>query len=326
MTRWMFAATVFLSMACAGDDPTDVLDRSTHIVDPADLTIVGTSESIATIVDLMPMGDDSVWVLNNTEPFLVQLSPEGSELRVQGRIGGGPGEFSWPSTLVRDPFSDTVWVYDTVLGQLIATDRSDDRPDVFALPPDSSGRVGMSSHEWLWLNNGGRVWLHASDEGVTYARPQFSSPWIHSLWSTEVVRAGWDGSLEHVAWTAEVVGDSSSRFPGAELLLPYPIWAACPDGSLAVYDPNGNTVRRFAEAGGPLESRALPAERRESVTTDRLFSAVFPGTFRNRQMTVVPERDVFYEMIRRSYEDRIDRFAAVFPEYAHMDCSEDNTL
>ncbi len=315
-----------LLVGCVNQDSSGTLLLEARSVGGADLHIVGTSDSVATIVDLMPLDDDSVWILNNTDPFLVRLSADGEEIEVQTRRGQGPGEFSWPSTLVRDGATDVIWVFDTTAGNLMSVEGGASGSETVAFPLDSGGVVRMSSYEWLWMNNGGRVWIRAFDDGFVFARPTFTSPWILSLWSTSVVRLGRDGSLETVLSTSDVVGDPSDRFPGASRFLPYPIWAACPDGSLALYDPNQNVVRRFSATGEPIVDHELPAERRVEITTDRIFDTVYPQILRNRAFPTGLDRDEVYLMIKRDYEDRADEFSAFFPEYADLDCAGGNTL
>ena len=176
------------------------------------------------------------------------------------------------------------------------------------------------------MNNGGRVWIRGSDDGLVFATAAFTSPWILSFWSTEIVRLHWDGRTEPLLSTAAVVGDPSTRFPGARRFLPYPLWAACSDGSLAVYDPNQNTVHRFTASGDSLGSHGLPPERRVAVNADRVFDTVYPGVLRNRLFGDPPERNVLYAMVKHDYERRVEEFSTVFPEYVDMACSGENTL
>jgi hypothetical protein len=62
------------------------------------------------------------------------------------------------------------------------------------------------------------------------------------------------------------------------------------------------------------------------MTAERVFTTVYPGVLRNRLMTDPPERDVLYDAFRRDYTDRATEFAAVFPEYVHLNCSGPATL
>ncbi len=296
------------------------------VLGPEDIHIVGTSDAIVHIEDLMPAQDGAAWVLNSTDPFLVLLSAEGETLRVTGERGGGPGELSWPSTLVRDPSAGTVLVYDVSLGKLIPIAGQPVGGQTLSLVSNSATPIRLNSYEYLWTNNGGRAWIEGTEDGFVFAEPAPGLPWIYSMWSTYVVRHRADGEAERILSTAEVVGDPSTRFPGAQRFLPYPIWTACPNGSLAVYDPSKNLLRRFSATGEPLAEHELPPERRVRMTTERVLATVIPGVLRNRLMVDAPERDVLLEMFKRDYEDRASEFAEVFPEYVHLDCSGRDTL
>jgi len=323
---YLFPSCLALFGACTYQAPSDSTSLDPLTFTLADLGIVGTSERIAGIVDVMPMEDGSAWVLNDTEPFLFLLSAEGDILRAEGRRGGGPGEFSWPTTFVRDPSTGAVWVYDVTQRHLVRVEEATAELEVLPLPRDSSGIPRMSSYEYLWMSNGGRVWIRGTPDGFIFARASSAVPWIFSLWSTEVVRLSGDGSLDEVASTEDIVGDPAARFPGARRFLPYPIWSACPDGSLAVYNPNENTIRRLTAEGDSLASQELPPERQVEITSERIFETVYPGVLRNRAWGTPPERDELRQLVRRDYETREDEFSEVFPEYADLDCADGNTL
>ncbi len=318
-------ACLTLLMACSQESFNGTLLEPLDI-DQDDIHIIGTSDALARIEDLMPAADGAVWALNNTEPFLVLLSAEGEELRLHGERGGGPGEFSWPSTLVRDPSTGAVWVYDIGLGKLVRVPEGAGAGETVSLAGASSAAVRLNSYEYLWMSNGGRAWIQGTEDGFVFAQPSPAMPWIFALWSTDVVRLQTDGQAEQVLSTAEIVGEPSARFASARRFLPYPIWTACPNGSLAVYDPNQNLLRRFSASGEMLVVHELPPEQRVRITTERIFTTVYPGVLRNRLVVDPPERDVFYEMVRRDYEDREAEFSPVFPEYVHLDCSIGDTL
>lgn len=317
------ALTLF---GCSGDLGSARGDMEDMVVGTGDIHIVGTSELLVRIEDLLPATDGTAWVINSTEPFLVLFSAAGEVLRAEGVSGGGPGEFSWPTTLVEDPTAESVWVYDASLGKL--TRIADDlrATETLALAGSTTAGVRLNSYEYLWTNNGGRTWIDRSGGKFVYARPTPGLPWISSFWSTEVVRLTKNGNAETVFSTADIVGDPTGRFGEARRFLPYPIWAACEDGSLAMYDPNANLLRRFGESGDPMRVHTLPPERGVPMSAERVIATVFPGVLRNRLMVNLPDEDVLRELFRRDYENRAAEFAAEFPEYVHFDCAPDNTL
>lgn len=323
---WGVLACLPLLAACGTPDAPDAPTLDPVVIAPDAAHLVGTSDTIARIADLAPLDDGSVWVLNNTEPFLIHLSAEGEVLRTQGARGGGPGEFSWPSTLLRDPSTGEVWVFEAPLGRFMRVEEDGGEPEVITLPGDSTGPGRINSYEYLWMNNGGRGWMRGTEGGFLVARADPSVAWIFSLWSTDIVHLGRDGSVETVVRTADVVGDPSTRFPGATRFLPYPLWAACPDRSLAVYDPNRNAVVRLSAEGDSIGVHQLPPERRIPITQERIFTTIHPGILRNRLFADPPEPHVIRQMIERDYEPRADEFSEVFPEYAEFDCTDADTL
>ena len=312
-----------LILVAGGGCSPDTDGLQTRVVSPEEIRVVGTSDAIAYIEDILPVADGAAWVLTSTDPFLVLLSGEGEELRTTGARGGGPGELSWPTTLARDPATEAVVVFDAALGRLLPVDAQAPDSPTFSR---ASGPIRLNSYEYLWTNNGGRTWIQGTTRGFVFAEPQLGIPWIPAFWSTEVVRLRPDGETEHIVSTANLVGDPSSRFPGAERFLPYPMWTACPDESLAVYDPNANLLRRLSPDGVELSQHELPPERRELMDAERVFSTVYPGVLRNRLMVDAPGREVLYDAFRRDYTARATEFSDVFPEYAHLTCSRPDTL
>lgn len=310
----------FAGCTSQGDAPDASL-----VVPPEDIHVVGTSNTIAHIEDIWPVADGAAWVLTSTDPYLVLLSAEGEELRVAGSRGGGPGELSWPTTLARDPGTGALVVFDPTLGKLFPVEAGTEEELAFAVSPGTPP-IRLNSYEYLWTNNGGRTWLEGTERGFVFAAPPPGMPWIPATWHTDVVRLTLEGETEHVASTAELVGSAEERFAGAERFLPYPMWTSCPDGSLALYDPNRNQLRRLSADGVELAQHALPPEQRLSMNPERVWATVYPGVMRNRRMADPPGEDVLREAFRRDYTDREDEFADVFPEYAHLDCSSPDTL
>ncbi len=324
--RHAFSLSLPLLVGCVAQEGGVAPPLEPILFTQQDLHIIGTSDTIAGIVDLMPLDDGSAWVLNDTEPFLVRLSPEGELLRAQGIEGGGPGEFFWPSTLVRDEQSGDVWVYEARQGRFVRVEESAAAPLAVALPHDSSGIPRLSSYEYLWMSNGGRTWVRNTGDGFVFARASAAVPWIYSLWSTDVVRLRGDGSYDTVLSTEDVVGSPDTRFPGATRFLPYPMWSACPNGSLAVYDPNRNALRRFTASGDSLTTHDLPPRREVEITPETIFETVHPGVLRNRAWGTRPDADELRRLVRRDYQQRADEFSDVFPEYADLDCVGTDTL
>lgn len=314
-----------LLLACGGT-PSETSLLEPIVVDSDDVRVVGTSLTLARIEDLLPVADGAVWALNSTDPYLVLLSSTGQELRVHGNRGEGPGEFSWPSTLVRDPSTNDVWAYDAGFGRLVRIPEPGEQEDSTELSVDPSNIRRLNSYEYLWMNNGGRTWIEGSDDGFIFGLGPTGQPWILSMWHTDIVRLDMAGNREVLLATTDVVGEPHAHFPGATRFLPYPMWTGCPDGSLAVYDPAENTVERLTQSGVRSKTHTLPPAEQRRITASRIYTTVYPGILRNRLMADPPEPSVFRDLVRRDYQSRQDEFAEVFPEYVHLDCSQPDTL
>lgn len=322
---WTVAMQLAVLAGCTSDSG-PIADRDTLVLGAQDLHVVGTAESIAHIEDVMPLPDGAAWVLNSADPFFVLLSSEGETLRVAGDRGDGPGEFRWPTTLVRDGASGAVLVYEPRRGRLLPV--ADEMSNDPALLRDFEGHepLRLNSYDYLWTNNGGRTWLEPNQDGFVFAAPAPGEPWILSFWNTQLVRLRPGGEFQTIVSTADLVGDPAVRYPGASRFLPYPIWSSCPNGTLALYDPGRNQVRRFSPVGQEVRAHDLPAERNVAMSADRVVTTVYPGILRHRLMADPPEPEVVHEMFRSDYETRVDEFADVFPEYVHLTCSSPDTL
>ena len=53
------------------------------------LRVVGTSEAITRVADIVEAPDSTIWILNATEPYFIVMTPDGSVERAWGRRGGG---------------------------------------------------------------------------------------------------------------------------------------------------------------------------------------------------------------------------------------------
>ena len=112
--RWIAGwAFVALVGSCAPD-----LDREAPEVGPVslettDVHVVGTSEALATVLDMEVLPDGRIWVLNSLPPFFVGFDADGESIAAHGEAGGGPEEFQWPAGFVVGAPQGEAWVLDT---------------------------------------------------------------------------------------------------------------------------------------------------------------------------------------------------------------------
>ncbi len=322
---WSLIAALLLA-ACQGDASPGHAGQPI-VLSAVDVHVVATSDALARIVDVQPAGDGRVWVLNSTEPFFVAVGADGHVERAFGREGGGPEEFGGPVELARGPAGE-VWTYDVPRNALRRI--SDERPRDLRLPSDSLPPGKLVSFQDAGMRPA-PPWIQSRGTGFLVGRKRPSAPPAGGLgiWRADIVWLGLDApavSLEPSTPVADLLGDPTQRYPGATLFLPYPIWTSCGDGSLGMYDPLANTLRRLAPDGGEEQPIALPEERREPVTFDRFFGMVYRQLKEQVPSSQLPDsahtRSILQEQFRRSDGTLAD----VFPEYADLRCTDGGTL
>lgn len=291
--------------------------------------VVGTSEAIARIADLQPAADGRVWLLNSIEvdPFFVELGPDGRVEREFGRSGGGPAEFGAPVALVRGPDGE-VWTYDLLRHALIRIS-TEERLDL-PLPRDS-----LSPPQLIGFTGAGIFpappWLKGTRRNFLFARLRSGSAEPFSglaFWHADIVGLRADSpapSLELYTPVADLLGDPASRYSRATKILPYPLWAVCGDGTVVLYDPLENELRRIAADGRNVTPVALPEERRVELTFDRLLGMA-ARDYREKATGQIPDSAAMAHQFEQMYSQWEGQSAKVFPEYADLQCTPDGTL
>lgn len=316
-----------LVAACGTGDSQDG-ERRIEVSSEA-VHVVGTSEAIARITDLQSAADGRVWLLNSieVEPFFVELGPDGRVERAFGRSGGGPAEFGAPVALVRGPDGE-VWTYDLLRHALIriSTEERRDLP----LPRDS-----LSPPQLIGFTGAGIFpappWLKGTSRGFLFARlrPGSAEPFSGlGFWNADIVLVRADSPapvLEVHTAVADLVGDPASRYAQARKILPYPLWAVCGDGTVALYDPLENELRRIAANGRDVTRVGLPEERRVELTFDRMLGMA-ARDYREKATGEMPDSAAMARQFEQMYSQWEGQSANVFPEYADLRCNQDGTL
>jgi hypothetical protein len=297
-------------------------------VRPDEVRILATPEGLARVLDVQPAADGRIWVLNSVEPFFVVVAGDGNVERAFGGPGGGPREYGAPQGLVRGPAPGEVWTYDVPRHALRRIGPEADRD--ITLPSDSLAQARLVSFQGAGFRPA-RPWMARAPDGILLAsgRPS-TSPWTGlRLWEADVflVRTGGPGPVVEARHAiADLVGDPASRYPRATTFLPYPIWTLCGDGGLRLYDPLGNSVRRFDRDGVEHEAFDLPPERRLAITFDRFFGMVY-RQYREEGPSPQPSDSArLREAIEGQFLQLASTSADVFPEYADLRCTGEGTV
>ena len=318
--RRTILATLVLGGCQPGAEPGRQADQTVVTLD--DVHRVPTPDVLARIVDVEPAEDGRVWVLNALEPFFVLLGTDGQIHRSFGSRGGGPREFDDPIELVRGPASQ-VWAFDN-LRKAFRPISGDHGPDL-AVPTQwrvaSFGNAGMGMVATApWIESQGGDFL------IARKRPSAPPSGGLGLWHADLFRVAADASMELSLAVPDLLGDPGDRYPGATILLPYPLWTVCGDGSFGLYDPLVNALRRFDPDGLEEPAIALGDARLEAVTFDRVFGMVYRLFAELRPGGQAPDSVQMRAVLREQFTQRQDEFGSILPEYADLRCTEDGTF
>ncbi|HSM07246.1 MAG TPA: hypothetical protein VK858_21645, partial [Longimicrobiales bacterium] len=303
-------------------------DRSDRIVTEDEVHVLGTSDEITLVAELLPGDDGRVWVMNTAAPWFLVFDSTGAVERSFGRQGGGPEEFGFPVGLVRGP-DGHVWTYDLMRHALTRISTSERR--TVSIPQETATPPTLVSFENATLRSG-PLWMEASGDQILVARSGGTEGAEYSarLWHAEIVGIPLDEAAtptgDPILSLAELVGSSEERYPGATMFAPYPLWSSCPGGAFAVYDPNENALRRVAPPGEELGEVRLPPERRVPLNAQGLFDMTFRQIRDEMPSAQRPDSAEWRRLMDEQFARLGPRGADVFPEYADLQCTPDSTV
>lgn len=322
--HWWIVAGVFLLWGCGVDDAADV-DGSVTV--SQDMIQVLTSLDIVTrIVDLEPASDGRIWVLNSMAPYFVVVGSDGRVERQFGLQGGGPEEFNRPVVLIPGVSPGEVWTYDWERSALIRISAADRR--ALTLPRDSFPLPSLVSFKGAGINPA-PPWIERTDEGFLFARARVTlEESARHLWNADIFLAhdGPETRVDPHMRVSDLLGDPTTRYGSATVLIPYPLWAACADNSIVLYDPLSNTLRRFTEERDELRALALPDERRSTMTADLVFEMFYRQFAGDRPSAQVPDKEEMRRLTAEQNEEFVSNSADYFPEYSDLRCAPDGAF
>jgi hypothetical protein len=282
---------------------------------------------VARVVDLQPAEDGRLWVLNSVAPYFVVLGPDGQVERQFGDRGGGPQEFDRPVALLRGVDPADIWAYDWGRHALIRISREDRRD--LALPRDSLSLPSLVSFKGAGINVA-PPWLEPATGGFLIARARITrdESALH-LWNAEILRVRDDGSGARVDLHTPIgdfLGDPASRYGAATVLVPYPLWTLCADGTVGLYDPLSNSLRRFRDGQEDREPFALPRERNVQMTADLVFEMFYRQFAEDISSDQLPAKDEMRRVTESQNQEFVSSSAPFFPEFADLRCGADGAF
>ncbi len=327
---WASAALALaVTPACdRSTQPPGSADPPPRTVSEDEVQVLGTSDRITRVAELLPTVDGRVWVLNTAPPYFLVFDGNGRVERSFGDEGGGPDEFGFPVGLVAGP-GGGVWTYDLLRHALTRVSGRDRRSVPLpqgALPPPS-----LVSFENATLRPG-PLWMEATDDRILVARsvPAGAAQYSGRLWNAEIVALDLDGdagpTVEPVLSLPETVGSVEERYPGATTFAPYPLWTSCPGGAFAIYDPNRNALRRIVAPDREVSVVELPQEQWVPLDAQGLFDMTYRQLRDEMPAGQLPDSAEWRRMMDEQFAQLGPRGADVFPEYADLQCSPDGRI
>ncbi len=327
------SATALLA-GCGGapaDDPGTPLELS-----PADVEVLGTSESLAVVQDLEVLPDGSVWVFNSVEPYFIGFGPDGESLGAHGRAGGGPEEFPMPSAFLAGGWEGEAWVFDLRRHGMIRISRPDaDWAEIplrsESLPPGSiRGGMNLVSAAVRTARLGGEII-------VPRARPPGEAGMLAlrlSLLGADLVAVDAETAATRTLVTlGDVLDDPSGGFVASEGGFPqwYRLWAPCGENLVRVYDRVRNQLRGFDGSGSEVGPVDLPPVPFTEVSARQFAGAVFElrqaeltGDVRGRLGEA--DRQRLLNQMAQGVSGSPRELATYLPHYVDFRCSEDGTM
>lgn len=328
----------------AGEDPGALSIPSESV------RIVGTSESLAIVLDLEVLPDGTVWALNSLAPFFVAFDSTGAVIEAHGTEGGGPEQFQLPSAFVTGGAHATVgtvgtsetsppgevWVLDIRRHSLVRVSSPDEGWAEVPLPRDAippgtvRGGIDLTSPVVRTARLGEEVILPQSMVGLEAG---VNSMVAGMLQADLLAFDPESGVVEPMLSLGSVLGDPFEGFIATEEGFPFwrRLWAVCGENELRVFDRVRHQLRGFDRSGAELPTIDLPPETRITQVGPRQFAqVVFP--LRQAEMTGggshLSEADsarLLNEMVG-GLQGTPTELAAYLPMFSDFRCSPQGTM
>ena len=215
-----------------------------------------------------------------------------------------------------------MWALDVSRSTLVDVSGSTRRE--ITIERDSLAPASLISFKGAGINQA-PPWFESIPGGFLLARDRTSRrESALQAWSADILLLDEEGRLSLYSPIADFVGDPSARFGTATRLLPYPVWAVCGDGTVGLYDPLINALRRVTPTGEELDVHPLPEERGVEITVDRVFEMFYRQMQAGRPAGQLPPKEEVRRLTQEQNEELVNHSAHVFPEYADLHCTADD--
>jgi hypothetical protein len=251
MPEWLVCRSTVLALLVSGCglDPSPQIPI-THSLDSIEVMPAGPS--LYRIRDAFPDGSGGLWILSATEPFLHRLHADGA-VESFGREGGGPAEFRVPWALAGVDPTGRPLIWDVARRSILTVGPTESGYDVVEAqavevsPPTVLRQFAEESYGTP---------LRLLQAGRRFVIQQPVTPVVNtaSLRTLLLLETGLKAQRLDTLFRSEPPAHGSST---VEFLLPIPLWAACSDGTLVIYDPNDFSLTWLAEDGASHKRELL---------------------------------------------------------------------
>jgi len=328
--------TTLLLAACEGGPGDAASDAVPVMLTASDVHIVGSSESIAEVVDLDVLPDGTVWVLNSAAPFFVGFRPDGQVLGPYGSAGGGPEEFRMPAGFLVGGLRGETWVFDYVRNAFIQVSDPGGAWTRVAVPPEAAPRGSVRGGMNMLTNT-----VRTFRLGSEIILPRSSGTLESGIFALKMAIMGADlaafdpesGAAHDIVSLGQVLDDPTVGFERTDGGFPlwYRLWAVCGDSEIHVYDRVHNQLRGFDASGTEIAPVDLPPVPFTEVTPRQFALALF--SLRQAEATgAVGPRLSPEDSVRLVNEGAAQlkgtpaQLAAYLPRYVDFRCSGDGTM
>ena len=307
--RFLGVALTLLVAGCAEAHGTDPVSIS---IDPDQVTWQSPDGAFWGVADVLER-DGVIWVLSPIDPFVHGLR-SGTEVAAFGTRGDGPGEFRSARALlpVGDIGQITIW---DAASRLYRTFSSDGLP----VSTREARAVGTVRGNIDVVTFGDPLRVAATTGGGT-VRAEFAGAvmWGSDLWTGALVRNGADGNAERVVDFGDLPGAAHKDVRTRSILVPVPLWDACPDGSLVVLDPMARSLYLVESTWEERDSLAVPWDVRPLDRADRIN--YLKGQMKAELQGRSVESGEMEAMLARAEEGSRDQFPPSGPLAVDLKC------
>ena len=259
MMRLLVAA---LALALAACEAPRGADSQSVVIDPSSLVWNSAEGEFWDVADLLEK-DGVIWLLSNVDPFLHALQG-GEVVAAFGRRGQGPTELRSATALLDRGHPGEITVWDAA-ARSYRTFSAAGAPISTQEAPSMGGIRGDIDNVTFGdpmrvVGTGGQVIRAEYPSGVSGAG---------DLWTATVTRFHDAGGVTPVVRFADLAGASFPDRRSGSLMVPVPLWDACPDGRIVVLDPIAAQLYLVGSSWAERDSLSVTWEPGSLTVSDR---------------------------------------------------------